>query len=60
MAAQLFFFLTLQYPLTTDVSAWYVPATVFSLAIVLGLSVYGFYTSLGGQPVFGESLLRDD
>lgn len=60
MAAQLFFFLTLDYPLTTDVSAWYVPATVFSLAIVLGLSVYGFYTSLGGQPLFGERLLRDD
>lgn len=60
MAAQLFFFLTFDYPLTTDFSTWYVPATLFSLAIVLGLSIYGFYTSLGGQPLFGERLLRDD
>ena len=60
MAAQLFFFLTVEYPITTDPSAWYASSTIFALAIVLGLAVYGFYTSLGGQPVFGQRLLGDE
>ena len=60
MAAQLFFFLTLMYPMTTDLSAWYASATLFALAIVLGLAIYGFYTSLGGQRVFGKGLLQYD
>jgi hypothetical protein len=49
MVAQLFFFLTVLYPMTTDFSIWYAPATFFALLIVLGLSIYGFYTSLGGR-----------
>ena len=60
MVAQLFFFLTAFYPLTTDFSAWYASSTIFALAIVLGLAVYGFYISLGGQRVFGERLLHDE
>lgn len=52
MAAQLFFFLMLEYPMTTDLSVWYIPATLFSLALIIGIAVYGFYTSLGGQRVF--------
>ncbi|HEU0252135.1 MAG TPA: hypothetical protein VFR12_03820 [Pyrinomonadaceae bacterium] len=49
MVAQLFFFLTAQYPLTTDFSVWYASSTAFALTIILGLAIYGFYTSLGGQ-----------
>lgn len=49
MVAQLFFFLSVTYPMTTDFSAWYAPSTVFALAIALGVSIYGFYTSLGGR-----------
>ena len=60
MAAQLCFFLTMAYPVTTDLSIWYAPATVFALAIVLALTVYGFYISLGGQSVFGGKLLREE
>jgi len=60
MAAQLFFFLSLEYPITTDFSAWYASSTIFAIVIVLGLAVYGFYTSLGGQPVFGARLLSDE
>ena len=52
MAAQLFFFLMLEYPMTTDLTVWYIPATLFSLAIMIGIAVYGFYISLGGQRVF--------
>jgi serine/threonine-protein kinase len=49
MVAQLFFFLSLAYPLTTDFSAWYAPSTIFALVIALGLSIYGFYISVGGK-----------
>lgn len=59
IVAQLLFFLTAFYPMTTDFSAWYASSTVFALTIVLGLTIYGFYTSLGGQRVFGEKLLHD-
>lgn len=59
MVAQLVFFLTAFYPMTTDFSVWYASSTVFALTIVLGLAIYGFYTSLGGQRVFGGKLLND-
>ena len=60
MAAQLFFFMSIMYPLTTDFSAWYEPSMVFALAMVVGLAVYGFYISLGGQSLFGNRLLKDE
>ena len=59
MVAQLVFFLTAFYPMTTDFSVWYASSTAFALTIVLGLAIYGFYTSLGGQRVFGGKLLSD-
>ena len=60
MVAQLFFFLTAFYPMTTDFSAWYAPSTIFALAVVLGVAIYGFYTSLGGQPLFGGKSFADN
>lgn len=60
IAAQLFFFLSMEYPITTDFSAWYASSTIFAIAIILGLAVFGFYTSLGGQPVFAGRLLSDE
>ena len=60
MAHQLFFFLAIMYPLTTDFSAWYAPSMVFALALVVGIAVYGFYISLGGQSPFGDRLLREE
>ena len=60
MAAQLFFFLAIMYPMTTDFSAWYAPWMVFALALMVGLAVYGFYTSLGGQSLLGDRLLKDE
>jgi serine/threonine-protein kinase len=60
MAHQLFFFMAIMYPLTTDFSAWFAPSMVFALAIAVGLAVYGFYTSLGGQSLFGNGLLKDE
>ena len=44
-------------PLATDFSAWYVGNMLPALVAVLGLSIYGFYTSLGGQPLIRTDLL---
>jgi hypothetical protein len=33
---------------------------VFALALMVGLAVYGFYTSLGGQSLLGDRLLEDE
>lgn len=60
MAHQLFFFLAIMYPLTTDFSAWYAPSMVFALALAVGIAVYSFYISLGGQSPFGDHLLREE
>ena len=49
IVAQLFFFLSIAYPLTTDFSAWYATSTIFALVIALGVAIYGFYISLGGR-----------
>jgi len=59
MTHQLFFFLSVTYPLTTDFSAWYSSSTVFALVMALGISVYGFYTSLGGRRLFADRLLGE-
>ena len=60
MALQLFFTLSFHYPLTSDFSNWYAGTTIFSGLIILSLSVYGFYVSIAGQPLFGSGLLSDD
>lgn len=49
MVAQLFFFLSVTYPLTTNFSSWYATSTIFALLVALGLAIYGFYISLGGR-----------
>jgi hypothetical protein len=55
----LFLTLWVFYPITTELTAWY--ATDFTIALVIcaALVVYGFYTSLAGQPLFGGKLLED-
>ena len=45
-------------PSTTDPTAWYAGVSALSLAIVVGLAVYGFLVSLAGKPIFGRSLLH--
>ena len=51
---------TLQwFPITTDLSAWYSGIGLTGACLLLGLTVYAFYTSLGGQPLFGRASLED-
>lgn len=47
------------YPMTTELTAWYATNFTIALAICVALVAYGFYTSLAGQPLFGEKLLQD-
>ncbi|HYP27224.1 MAG TPA: serine/threonine-protein kinase [Blastocatellia bacterium] len=60
IALQLFFTLSFHYPVTSDFSNWYAGTTIFSGLIILSLSVYGFYVSLAGQPLFRGGLLSDE
>jgi hypothetical protein len=47
------------FSMTSDFTAWYATDFVISLGICVALTVYGFYTSLAGQSLFGGNLLRD-
>jgi serine/threonine protein kinase len=53
------FHLWIFFPMTTELSAWYATVFLLEVALLLGLTVYGFYTSLAGQPVFGRSILKE-
>ena len=39
-------------PFSTDLSAWYMPASIFSLLSVVAMAGWGFYNSLGGEPIW--------
>jgi Protein kinase domain len=47
------------YPITTELNAWYASSFVLDLILLLAMATYGFYTSLGGQPVFKYNFLRE-
>jgi hypothetical protein len=44
--------LLLSIPYTADFSAWYMPPSVLALLSVLALAAWGFYQSLGGEPLW--------
>ena len=45
--------------MTTELTAWYATDFLMALTICVALAVFGFYTSLAGQPLFGGNLLDD-
>ena len=47
------------FPITTNLSAWYSGIGLAGLVLLLGLTIYAFHTSLGGQPLFGRASLED-
>jgi hypothetical protein len=49
----LFLFASIEVPLTLDAGAWYASRTLPVVIPLLAIAVYGFYTSLGGKPMFG-------
>jgi hypothetical protein len=54
VVAQGFFNVLLSnFPLTTQGSAWYAGISLAGILLMAAMAFYGFYTSLGGRPVFG-------
>jgi len=49
----------LQFPLTTDSSAWYAGTSLFVLLVLAALAVYGFRIALAGRPMFSGAGLDD-
>ena len=47
------------FPLTTQGSAWYAGISLTGILLIAAMALYGFYTSLGGRPVFGGAVLDD-
>jgi hypothetical protein len=47
------------YPITSEVTAWYAGASAFAALFGTALILYGFKSSLAGQPLFRNSLLGD-
>jgi serine/threonine-protein kinase len=54
-----FFDLSLHNAITSDFSSWYFGNTIFAAVVLFGLAIYGFYTSLAGQPLLKSKLLED-
>lgn len=52
-----FLMLWFEFPLTLDFSRWYAGNGLFAVSVMLALSGYGYYTSLGGQKAFAGKLL---
>jgi hypothetical protein len=51
--------LLLRYPMTLELTRWYAGGTLFVTAVLAGLLVYAFRTSLGGRPAFSAARLED-
>jgi hypothetical protein len=47
------------FPLTTQGSAWYAGISVAGILLMAAMAFYGFHTSLGGRPVFGNAVLEE-
>ncbi len=47
------------FPLTTQGSAWYAGISLTGILFMAAMALYGFYTSLGGRPVFGGAVLDE-
>lgn len=47
------------FPLTTQGSAWYAGISLVGILLMSAMALYGFYTSLGGRPVFGGAVLEE-
>ncbi len=41
--------------LGTDWNGWYVPASMATLLLLLGISVFAFWRSLGGRDLIGAA-----
>ena len=49
----------LEFPLTTDSSAWYAGTSLFVLLVLAAIAIYGFRIALAGRPMFSGAGLDD-
>ena len=54
-----FWYVLTNFPLTTQGSAWYAGLSLAGILLLAAIAFYAFYTSLGGRPVFGGSVLEE-
>jgi hypothetical protein len=47
------------FPLTFQGSAWYTGISLSGILLIAAITLYAFYTSLGGRPVFGGAVLEE-
>jgi hypothetical protein len=40
-------------------SSWYASISLTGIFLMAALALYGFYTSLGGRPMFGKAALEE-
>jgi len=59
VASQFFNNLLSNFPLTTQISSWYAGLSLAGILLMAAMAFYGFYTSLGGRPVFGGVVLEE-
>ena len=59
ISALFFLHFMIFFPVTSDVTAWYAADYVLALVVALALVIFGFYTSLAGEPLFRGSLPDD-
>jgi hypothetical protein len=59
MVAFVFVGLLSDCPLTTQGSAWYAGISLAGILLMAAIAFYGFYTSLGGRPVFGGAAFEE-
>ena len=53
------YYILQRFPLATQGSVWYSGISVAGILLIAALALYGFYTSLGGRPVFGSAVLEE-
>jgi hypothetical protein len=46
-------------PRTTQIATWYAALSLAGILLMAAMAFYGFYTSLGGRPVFGSPVLEE-
>jgi hypothetical protein len=52
-------YLLSNFPLTTQGSAWYTGISLLGFLVMAAIALFGFYTSLGGRPVFGSAVIDE-
>jgi hypothetical protein len=47
------------FPLTTEGSSWYAGISLAGILLIASVAFYGFYSSLGGRPIFGGDAFEE-